>query len=567
MTAASVLFSLLFLWACSDDFLVVAPTGQLAEEQLKSKAGIEGLLIGVYAQLSGRDGFYNGPSNWVGGSIRGGEANKGTDAGDQAEVNPIQRFETLPTTGGPVPARWAENYEGVSRANTVLQLLTTAGADVTDADKKRISAETRFLRGHYYFDLKKNYNNVPYLDETITADLDKVSNTADIWPKIQEDFKFAYDNLPETQSAVGRVNKWAAGAYLAKTLLFQKKYAEAKAIFDQIIANGKTSGGKKYALTPEYFNVFDPSLDNNEESVFAVQAAAGTTTTANANPEFVLNFPYNGGPGGCCGFFQPSFDLVNSFRTSANGLPLLDGTYNSAANAVKNDQGLLTAAAFTPDAGNLDPRLDHSVGRRGLPYLDWGNHPGNDWIRSQSNGGPYAPKKFTFSKGQQNAYTDGSSWTRGYIALNYNIIRFADVLLMAAEAEAEAGSVAKALEYVNLVRARAANAAGFVKNASGADAAKYVINPYPSFADKTAALNAIRFERKLELSGEGHRFYDLVRWGIVEKTINDYLKFEGAILVPALGGSVFQANQDEYFPIPQRQLDLQPGVLKQNPGY
>lgn len=566
LIAASALFALLFLWACSDDFLEVAPTGTLAEEQLKSKAGIEGLLIGVYAQISGRDGFYNGPSNWVGGSIRGGEANKGTDAGDQADVNPIQRFEALPTTGGPIPAKWAENYEGVSRANTVLQILEKAGADVTDADKKRISAETRFLRGHFYFDLKKNYNNVPFIDETST-DIAKIPNTADIWPKIEADFKYAYDNLPSTQSAVGRANKWAAGAYLAKTLLYQKKYAEAKAVFDQVIANGTTSGGKKYGLVAKYFDVFNPEFDNNEESVFALQASAGTTTTANANPEFVLNFPYNGGPAGCCGFFQPSFELGNSFRTNANGLPLLDGSYNTTANAVKTDQGLLSSAAFTPDAGNLDPRIDHSIGRRGLPYLDWGNHPGNDWIRSQSNGGPYSPKKFVFSKAQQNAYTDGSSWTRGYIALNYNIIRFADVLLMAAEAEIEAGTLEKAREYVNLVRARAANPAGWVKKADGSNAANYVLGLYNTpWTSKATATDAVRFERKLELSGEGHRFYDLVRWGVAEKVVNDYLKYEGAILVPALGGATFRINQDEYYPIPQRQIDLQP-ALKQNPGY
>jgi hypothetical protein len=566
LAAASILFALLFVWACNDDFLEVAPRGQLAEEQLTGKAGIEGLLIGVYAQISGRDGFYVGPSNWVGGSIRGGDANKGTEGGDQADINPIQRFEALPTTGGPIPDKWREDYEGVNRANTVLRVLATAGPDVTDADKRRISAETRFLRGHYYFDLQKNYNNVAYIDET-TPDPSKVVNSGPVWAQIEADFKYAYDNLPETQSAVGRANKWAAGAYYAKTLLYQKKYAEAKTVFDAVIANGKTSGGKKYALVPRYSQLFNPENDNNEESIFALQASAGTTTTANANPEFVLNFPYNGGPAGCCGFFQPSFELVNSFRTNAQGLPLLDGSYNNASNAVKNDQGVLSNAAFTTDAGTLDPRLDHSVGRRGIPYLDWGNHPGRDWIRSQPNGGPYAPKKFVFSKAQQNAYTDGSSWTRGYIALNYNIIRFADVLLMAAEAEAEVGTLAKALEYVNLVRNRAANAADFVKTATGANAANYVISPYPAFANKQAALDAIRFERKLELSGEGHRFYDLVRWGVAEKVVNDYLRYEGAILTSALGGAQFTPNQDEYYPIPQRQIDLQPGVLKQNPGY
>ena len=574
LITASMLLSLLFVFACKEDFLNVAPTGQLADEQLKSKAGIEGLLIGAYSKLRGQGGFYDGPSNWVPGSILGGEANKGTDAGDQSVVNPLQRYEALTTSGGPITEKWRANYEGISRANTVIRILGEAGPDVTDADKKRIAAEARFLRGHYYFDLKKLYNNIPYVDETVGygTGVEKVANNVDVWPKILDDFKFAMDNLPETQDAVGRPNKWAAAAYLAKSYLYQKKYAEAKTLFDQVIANGQTSNGKKYALLPKFHDNFDPALDNNSESVFAVQYAAGTGTFLNANPEMVLNFTYNGGPAGCCGFFPPSFELANSFRTSANGLPLLDGSYNNPANALKTDQGLLSKDPFTPDAGNLDPRVDHAIGRRGLPYLDWQDHPGRDWIRDQIYSGPYSTKKYVFTKAQEDAFTDGSSWTRGYTAINYHIIRFADVLLMAAEAEVEAGSLEKAREYVNLVRARAANPDSWVKklDGSGANAANYVIGLYNTpWTDKAAANTAIRFERKLELSGEGHRFFDLVRWGIAADFLNNtYLPLDGGILKVALGGARFTPNQDEYLPIPQGQIDLQGAdVLKQNPGY
>lgn len=569
--SASMLLLLMFFYACKEDFLEIAPTGQLANEQLKSKAGIEGLLIGAYAMLRGQGGFYDGPSNWVGGSVLGGEANKGSNNGDQSQIQPIQRYETLPNSGdSPVDQKWRADFEGISRANAVLRILKEAGPDVTDADKKRISAEARFLRGHYYFDLKKNYNNVPFIDETVDygSGVEKVTNTVDIWPKIQDDFKYAVDNLPETQSAVGRSNKWAATAYLAKTYLFQKKYAEAKTLFTDVINNGKTSGGKKYGLVAKYGDLFNAAFDNNDETVFAVQFAANTGAINNANTENVLNFPYNGGPGGCCGFFQPSFELVNSFRTNANGLPLTDGSYNTGANQVKNDFGLLTKDAFTTDAGNLDPRLDHSVGRRGIPYLDWGPHPGFDWIRDQGYAGPYAPKKYVYPKSQEKTLTDASGWTNGYVATNYPIIRFADVLLMAAEAEIETGGLEKAREYVNLVRARAANPASWVKNPDGSNAASYVIGLYNTpWTDKGVATTAVRFERKLELSGEGHRFYDLVRWGVAESVLNAYLQYEGAKLTVALGGAKFTPNQDEYFPIPQAQIDRQPGVLKQNPGF
>ena len=560
-------------FSCKESFLEKPATGAVSEGLLTSTKGLEGALIAVYGQINGKGagGRMASPSNWVWGSIRGGDANKGTDPGDFSDINPIQRYEYL-STQGVISEKWQGNYEGISRANAVLRLIAKADAEVADSTKTRISAEARFLRGHYYFELKKAFGNVPYVDESVDYDLgiEKVKNDADVWPKIEADFKFAFDNLPTTQSAVGRANKWAAATYLAKAYLFQKKFPEAKTLFDQVIASGQTTNGKKYALAAKYADVFRASNDNNPESVFAVQAAANTGSVNNANPEFDLNWPYNtgaNGPGNCCGFFQPSFEMVNSHRTDANGLPLLDGSYNSDKNAVVSDMGLLSKDKFTPDAGNLDPRLDHSVGRRGIPFLDWIDHPGADWIRNQANGGPYSPKKYAYYKTDVGSLQDNSSWTPGYTAINYTVIRFADVLLMAAEAEVEAGTLEKAREYVNMVRARAANPDGFVKRGS-APAAKYVISTYKTaWTDKEAARAAVRFERKLELNLEGHRFFDLVRWGVAEKELNAYLTFESKELTGALGNTKFAAKY-ELLPIPQSQIDLQGAdVLKQNPGF
>lgn len=560
-------------FSCKESFLEKPATGAVSEGLLTSTKGLEGALIAVYGQINGKGagGRMASPSNWVWGSIRGGDANKGTDPGDYSDINPIQRYEYL-STQGVISEKWQGNYEGISRANGVLRLVAKADADVTDATKTRISAEARFLRAHYYFELKKAFGNTPYVDESVDygTGIEKVKNDADLWPKIEADFKFAFDNLPVSQDAVGRANKWAAGSYLAKAYLYQKKYPEAKALFDQVIASGQTTNGKKYALVAKYADVFRASNDNNTESVFAVQAAANTGSVNNANPEFDLNWPYNtgaNGPGNCCGFFQPSFEMVNSHRTDANGLPLLDGSYNSDKNAVVSDMGLLSKAPFTPDAGNLDPRLDHSVGRRGIPFLDWIDHPGADWIRNQANGGPYSPKKYAYYKTDVGSLQDNSSWTPGYTAINYTVIRFADVLLMAAEAEIEAGTLEKAREYVNMVRTRAANPDGFVKK-GGAPAAKYVIGTYKTaWTDKDAARAAVRFERKLELNLEGHRFFDLVRWGVADKELNAYLTFESKQLTGALGNAKF-ATKYELLPIPQSQIDLQGNdVLKQNPGY
>jgi starch-binding outer membrane protein, SusD/RagB family len=569
--ATTCLVLVIFAVSCKQDFLDVKPAGAISENQLTSKSGLEGSLIGAYSMLSGRGGsFYAGSSNWLWGSILGGDANKGTNSGDQAQVNEIQNYSPQPTNES-VLSKYSTSYEGIARVNALLRLLAKADPTVSANDKKRIEAEAKFLRGHYYFELKKIFNNTPYIDETVdyAKGIDQVKNDKDMWPMIVTDFQFAFENLPETQSAPGRANRWAAGAYLGKAYLFQKKYAEAKTILDNVIANGKTTNGKKYGLVAKYGDLFRVANDNSEESVFATQAAAGTGTINNANPDFVLNFPYNGGPAGCCGFNQPSFDLANSFRTSS-GLPLLDGSYNTGVNQLKNDQGIAADAAFTPDAGPVDPRLDHSVGRRGIPYLDHGLHPGVAWIRDQNYGGPYAPKKFIWSKAEEaSGGVDKSSWTPGYSALNVVIIRFADVLLMAAEVEIElngAGGLERARGYVNQVRARAKNAAGFVENA----AANYSIDTYNApWTDQTTARGAVRFERKLELSGEGHRFFDLVRWGIAPATLNAYLAYERS-KVPASSfvGASFTSNKSEYMPIPQREIDIVgASILKQNNGY
>lgn len=556
--------------SCKDDFLNVPPTGSLAEAQVATKAGVEGMLIGTYSALVAK-GYsrLGGPNNWVFGSICGGEANKGTDPGDYTAINPIQRYESDPTNGD-INSAWQAKYEGIAHANATLNLLTAA-KDITDADKKRIAGEARFLRGYFYFELKKIWNSVPYIDETVTygKGIEKVKNTAAFWDKIEADFKFAYDNLPETQAEAGRANKWAAGAMLAKTYLYQKKWSDAKTLFTTVITSGKTTNGKKYGLVPKYSEIFNAANDNHEESVFAVQTSMNSGSTNNSNWYDDLNYPYNtgpNGPGNCCGFFQPSFSLVNAFRTDANGLPTFD-EYNPAS-AVKHDYGVESSAAFTPDAGNLDPRLDHSVGRRGIPYLDWQDHPGKDWIRAQPYAGPYSPKKYVYYKTQENTLTDGSSWTRGYATMNYTIIRFADVLLMAAEAEIEGGDLEKARGYINQVRKRAADPTTWVQK-GGNPAAKYVISEYPATGwTKDFATKALRMERKLELSGEGHRLFDLVRWGVAATELNTYLGYEAKTLVTKFGGAKFTAGKNEYQPIPQAQIDIQgKDVLTQNPGY
>lgn len=568
-------------WSCSKSFLDKKPLGQLDANTLANKKGVEALLVGAYSVL---DGFINGGgiflggwqssgTNWVYGSVVGGDAHKGSDAGDQPDIIPIESFSSTPTNGY-YESKWAIAYEGVTRSNSVLKQLAAA-TDVSDADKKRITAEARFLRGHYHFEAKKMWNNVPYINETVTDF--NVANTTDIWPKITEDLKFAYDNLTATMPNKGRVNKWAAGAMYGKALLFQKKFAEARAVLRDVYTNGTTADGRKYALLTKFADNFNAETKNSTESVFAVQYSVNDGTSGGDNGGWgeVLNFPYTGGPGTCCGFFQPSQDLVNAYQVGAGGLPDLDN-YNKRE--VKNDQGIAAGASFTVDTQPLDARLDWTVGRRGIPYLDWGLHPGVTWIRDQTYAGPYAPIKNTYYKTQQGVLTDKNFWTSGVTANNYTLIRFADVILMLAETEVEVGTLEEARRLVNEVRARAANPAGFVQGS----AATYQVGLYTTpWTDKTVATKAVRFERRLELGMEGHRFFDLVRWGIAEPTLNTYLKYVSGRPTNGwtppvnkrnfLVNANFTAGKNEYFPIPQNQIDRSSKdgtpTLKQNPGF
>lgn len=618
----------IFFHGCDpDEYLSVPAKGSLSEEVLANPDGVQALLIGAYGSLNGLRGgsaWESSPDNWIYGSVTGGDAHKGSDPTDQAPINTIQRF-TADASLGFFNSKWRAMYEGISRTNAVLQLLQEIDTDqMSEQDQLNVAAQARFLRGHYYFELRKMFNRVPWVDEN-TEDPNQ-PNDREIWGDIEADFQFAFDNLPETHADRARANKWAAGSYLGKTYVYQEKWPEAIAILTDVITNGVTSEGVPYDLFDHPRDVWNPAReDGNPENIFYLQAVASDGTSGNiqhSNEGQMLNFPYNS-PFRCCGFYQPTQDLVNSYRTEG-GLPILDRD-EYRAELVRNDMGIASNRPFNTYDGPLDPRLDWTVGRRGVPYHDWGPHPGQTWIRDQSYAGPYAPKKHVYWRSQEAEYANNNSWAPG-TAINYPFIRFADVLLLAAEAEVEAGSSEQARQYVNRVRARAANESGWVNNdlnrayasaivdteaevtgLSGITAGDWVVveednttyvylgggvsslsnwNRYEepnyeieeySAADWAAIdpIQAVRFERKLELAMEGHRFFDLARWGIAEDELNSYFEWEGGSESGSHGGYLrgasFQSGKNEYFPIPQNQIDLSTvdGVpqLQQLDGY
>lgn len=552
------------IYSCGKDFLETQPYGSVNNDLLATSAkGANALLIAAYSNLDGFSGWDNGSpwggaaSNWTFGSIAGGDAYKGSEAGDQPDITPIERGN-VDANNPYLDGKWRNYYDGISRVNGAIKAFT-ALKDISASEKATRLAEAKFLRAWFHFDLYRIFRNIPYIDETL--DDVRVGNATNILPKIQADLIAAIAALPVTQPEIGRITKGAAQAVLGNTYLWEKKYADAKTQFDAIVGSGR------YALNAKYHDNFNAATRNSKEGVLEVQQSINDGTTDNGNNGDILNFPYNGGPAGCCGFHQPSQDLVNAFQVDANGLPLLD-TY-SATN-VKNDDGIKSADPFTPHTGPLDPRIDWTVGRRGIPYLDWGKHPGSVWIRDQAYGGPYAPIKNTHYKSQEGSLTTSSGWTSGYNANNLKLIRYSDVLLQLAEAEVELGNLEKARTLVNQVRQRAANPAGFVMDGA-APAANYKIGLYTAtWTDQAVARKAVRFERRIELGMEGNRFFDLVRWGVAATEKNAYYAREKAKR-SYLNGATFTAGKNEIFPIPAKAITQSAKggtpTLKQNPGY
>jgi hypothetical protein len=569
---SAIFLALAFTFSCSEDFLTVTPNAALDAQVLATPTGVDALLIGAYSMLSGTAdngfGWEAATSNWVYGSIRGLEANKGTDSGDQPDINPIQTY-TETSTNPYLNVKWRSCYEGISRVNETLKVLAVAEANgrVTPDQADRFKRQARALRGFYHFEAWRMWEKIPYSDET--TNLQEVTNQQDVRASIIADLE-AGAGLPNNMGQVGRFNGTVAKVLLAKAeMQMNKDYAKARGILQDVISTGTAPDGSAIGLEEKYGDIFDIVNRNGIEAIYTVQYSVNDGSGGwNGGWGEVLNFPYKSGasPGGCCGFFQPSFDFVNSFRTR-NGLPLLDNSYNQQP--VVNDQGLAVNAPFTPDQGPLDPRLDWSVGRRGIPYLDWGPHTGQDWIRDQSYAGPYSPKKQVYRLSQQGQFTEVGNWTSGWTANGYRLIRYADVLLLLAECQIETNDLAGARTNINIIRQRAANPDGFVLDDENKPAANYQIELYPAagapFDNQENARTALRFERKLELGMEGHRFFDLQRWGSAYAVaeLNRILNHERTLL-PALYGAATVTPQSMLFPIPQDQIDLMGGRLVQN---
>lgn len=605
-----VLSSIAFLaasYSCKK-ILDKSPAGVLAGPTLANKAGVDGLLIGAYSLLDGYyqgqpgSAFASGISNWVWGGVGGDDAYKGSSTGDQRDegLTAIEQHVSINPTNSYLYSKWQVNYAGIVRANNVIQEVPLVkDGSLTDAAGKQAIAEARFLRGVYHFELAKIWQNVPYVDETVTYAAGNLSapNPGPIWDKIEADFAAAMAVLPNTQPQAGRANKYAAEAFLAKAYVFNHEYDKALPLLTDCINNGVTASGAKYALV-RYSDNFNALTKNGPESVFAAQMTVNDGSNGqNDDAGDVLNFPGGGTYSSCCGFYTPSYHLANAFKVDANGLPMFQtdpGTGFPMYDVVnlKNDHNVGANDPYTPTTEAIDSRLDWTVGRRGIPYLDWGLGGGEPWTRGDLV--PYVPIKNVFYHSAQGSTTDTQAGWAGSqgVAINYNIIRFADIILWRAECYilGSAPNLALAEADVNTVRARAALPSNWVKTYvdnsdpskgfTNTPAANYKVGMYTgqfTANGKAYALGALITERQLEFGMEGHRFFDLQRMdgrfggpmatGYLAGVLNAYYKADNRIPNPTLTAAKFTTGRDEVYPIPQSQIDIEGGKLKQNPNY
>lgn len=541
------------LFTSCNSFLDKDPQGIMTEEEVKTQT--EGLVTAAYSAL-GNDHYDVPFSLWPYGNVRSDDAYKG--GGDVSDIQAFHYYETsqnINPTFGEADKLWFNSYQAISRTNTALMALQQVSESDMPLRNIRMG-EMYFLRGHFYFMLKQVFGHIPFVDEnTPDKEYEKTPNTLpndEQWAWIVSDFKKAYDLLPTSQPQKGRADKYAAATYLAKAYLY-KAYRQDES--NNVTSIDATDLGhvltytnevmaSSYGLEDDFaFNFLPGGYENGKESIFAVQySVEDGTMHGRLNWGDVLSAPMKLG---CCDFHKPSQNLVNAFKTT-NGIPQFD-TYDNANYSASSDKA--------------DPRLFHTVAIPGLPYkYNTELIYEENWNRNINVYGVYASLKENVDPSCScfkniNPFRGNSK--------NRIVLRYADVLLMRAEALIELNRQDEALAFINQVRQRAKQSTSLIGYATNADIELYSNSGWT----KEYARQALRWERRLEFAMEGQRFFDLVRWGIADEVLNNYYASEVSRRPAIYSGAHFTKNKNEYIPIPQNQIGYVKGYYKQNVGF
>ncbi|RZJ65210.1 MAG: RagB/SusD family nutrient uptake outer membrane protein [Flavobacterium sp.] len=471
---------------CDDkEFLDKKPEGYATGDEYPA-GGLEAQVFGLLGRMRTEDGITTWQRYWFQ-SIRSDDAAKGSTVTDAAAYGTIFDSYQYSAAEGFAASNWNGHYRLIYDCNDVIE--TVNEMETPDEATLINKAEASTIRAFAYFDLRRDYGEVPIVLNRVETPEDGIkpkSTVAEVDAQIVADLTFAIEHLPPSwPGQLGRVTKGFAHTMLGKLYLYQQNYAQALAQFDEVMALG-------YSLYPVYKDIFLQAGDNSTESIFEIQFAR---TTANQN--YSNNYWESQGVRG-----TSTWDLGWGFNVPT--------------------QGLVDAY----EAG--DPRKDATI-----LYSGGDDGYGNILPGAPPLAQPYWNRKaYTVPSERANFGENKNHWS------NIKLYRYADVLLMAAEAANELGQTAVATGYLNQVRARARGG----NNA---------ILPDVTSGDQATVRAAIKQERRIEFALEGERFYDLVRWGDAPSV---------------LGGLGYQPK-NRYYPIPQTAIDQFGGVLVQNPDY
>ncbi len=561
--------------SCSDFLDEQVPQATLTQDEVKNPEYIDNVLISAYAGLVSIEDMNASFSLWNYDTRSDDAYVGGSDFSDGEPFHRLEKGVGILTTDWPFSSIWTRFYNYLSRVSLSIDIL--ASADQNNATIQQRTAEMKFLRAYGHFQLKRLFKKIPFVNKLnmTEEDYNNLSNTEytndEGWQQIINDLEDAYKVLPETQTEKGRPTKAACAAFLAKVYLY-KAYRQDDANSNQVTAINEADLQKVveytnpaiytkagYGLEPDMHNNFRPEeqYENGKESIWAIQYSKNDGTVyGNLNFSYRLIVPcipkvHDSG----CDFYKPSHNLVSAYRTNSDGLPMLD-TFA--------DEEYTVGSAQT-----VDPRLFVTVGVPGTPYMfnpSFMIAESNAWSRSGGTFGYFVSLKQNVDPALTDSYLYlcDSQWAS---SMNRIVLRYADVLLMRAEAQAQLGQTSEAIALVNQVRERAAGMAtsSVVSNYSNKYGVHYAVGKYSGSYSKDEAMKIIKMERRLELAMESERFFDLVRWGDAATVLNKYYSTESEKM-NFLSGSQFTANKNEYLPVPFEQMAASNGHYSQNCG-
>ena len=544
------------------------PQATLSDEQVKVPENAEAMAVSAYAIFTSAEDINSSFSMWNF-DVRSDDAYKGGNGTSDGDVfHQLEIQQGVLTTNWNINDMWVRLYKCISRVNSAIALLNESNYNM----KEQRLAEMKFLRAYGHFLLKRLYKNIPFVtNENLTYEqYNELSNTEysnnEGWEVIIDDLMDAFNTLPETQAEKGRPTKASAAALLAKVYLY-KAYRQDDENSNQVTSINQQDLEKvieftnpnlyeqHYDLESDIHNNFRPEeqFENGIESIWAIQYSRNDGSTyGNLNWSYGLippNIP--GATDGGCDFYKPSQNLVNAYRTGADGLPLMD-TFNNKDYDMTTD--------------NADPRLFLTVGIPGLPYMFNKNFMMEKtaiWSRSNGLYGYNVTLKQNVDPALIGTYLiKGSYWAS---SMNRIVFRYADVLLERAEAYAQLGQTDQAIKIVNRLRTRAASSTQMIGNYPSLYGVKFYIANYKGSYTKEETIKIVKMERRLELGMECERFFDLVRWGEAATVLNKYFAEERDNCA-IYNGAHFTANKDEYLPIPFEQISASNGHYTQNIG-